>query len=485
MNIHICVKGNDTSLSLTINFNNHDFTEKNGLVHPTPHGAILVEDRFGNNRSAMMLNGTRNSYLNLGTSPLLKPRAFTISLWLNLLARVYAGRGYEGSPILLTKNGPGDDFIFAYALLYNVQNNRLGAACSKDSLYEAIVNSVNEVVMNRWYHLVVTADNRQLSFYINGKLQGRSNKGFETQYLSTDSVLLGHTGSKKNERYTFGIIDDIQFFHRVLNEQEIEALYNAPDPNRLRVLFKTIVKWTGIATAVFLTAFLLVWRRRKQLQKARAQLEQKRNMHEMEIRTLKAQMNPHFIFNSLNSIQQLIMQQKNGPAEKYLVKFSKLLRELLETNTRESLSVAEEVSILRGYLEMEALRFGESFTCHIQAAPELAHVLIPHMMVQPFAENAVWHGLLPKKNNCRLTILFEPYTSQTIRCTVTDNGVGTGHSGNNTHTFKKQSLALSLVKQRLALFSETLGVNASVTVTANTGGETGTTVTLILPILIK
>lgn len=478
----------DSSLSLTFNFNNHDFTEKNNQVQTTPVGAMLVEDRFGNSHSAMMLNGTRNSYLNLGSTPLLKPKNFTLSLWVNIAARVYAGRGYDANPILLTKNGPGEDFIFAYAVFYNPKNNRFGAVSTKDSLNEAILNSVNEVGLNRWYHLAVTADNRQLLFYVNGKLQGQSIKEFETQFLSTDSVLVGHTGSKKNERFTFGIIDDIQIFHRVLNEQEIIALYHAPDPNRLRSVIRMLLKWTGIAAAVFATAFLLVWRRRRQLKKTRAQLEQNRKMHEMEIRTLKAQMNPHFIFNSLNSIQQLIMQQKNAPAEKYLVKFSKLMRELLESNTRESVSVTEEISILNGYLEMESLRFGDTFSYCVEAHPKLdtEHIFIPHLMVQPFAENAVWHGLLPKNDHCRLHILFEPHTVQTIRCTVTDNGVGMNSSISGAQTFKKKSLALSLVKQRLSLFAETMDIQTSVQAEDINKIEDisgGTRVTLVLPIL--
>jgi two-component sensor histidine kinase len=478
----------DSNLVLTFNFNNQNFNEANNQVQTKPVGLMLVEDRFGNSRSAVYMNGHLNSYLNLGTSPLLKAATTTISLWVNLSIRVYAGRGYDSNPVYAVKNGPGDDFIVAYAIIYDCVSNRFWACSSKDSVTEAIVNTVNPVTFNKWYHLAITSNNRQLSFYVNGKLQGRSVKDFETVFLSGDSVLLGASGSKKNERYARGSVDDIQIFHRVLSDAEILDLYQAPDPNRVRVMRKLIFKWLGIAAAVFVTSGALVWRRRRALRNAAAALDQKRRMHELEIRTLKAQMNPHFIFNALNSIQQLVMSGENAKAELYLSKFSMLIRELLETNTRESLTIREEQSILNGYLEMEALRFGDSFSYRVTVDPDIdqEHTFIPHMMVQPFAENAVWHGLLPKTGDRRLHISFMANGGRSVCCRVQDNGVGRAASSTKSSTFKKQSLALSFVRQRLELLEKALHISCGVEIVDRLneqGGAGGTTVTVVLPIL--
>jgi Histidine kinase/Concanavalin A-like lectin/glucanases superfamily len=480
--------GPDSNLAFNFNFNNHSFKEENNQVTIKPVGVMLVEDRFGNSQSAFFLNGHRNSYLNLGTSPLLKPKTATVAIWVNINRRVYAGRGYDSNPIFLVKNGPGDDFIVAYSIMYECNSNRFTASNTKDSVTECILNSVKQVEFGKWAHLVFTSNNREFSFYVNGKLQGRCNKNFETQFLSTDSVLFGSNGSKKNERFTNAVFDDIQIFHRVLSEKEILDLYNAPDPNRSRIIRQAIFKWLGIAFAVFLTAYLLVWQRRNALKKTREKLELDRRFHELEIKTLKAQMNPHFIFNSLNSIQQFIMLKENGKAEIYLAKFSKLIRELLETNTRESLTVSEEIAILKGYLEMEALRFGASFSYDVtvDTGIDRENTLIPHMMVQPFAENAVWHGLLPKGGSGVLHINFTTHSAGTICCTVEDNGVGRSAGIRNESTFKKKSLALSFVRQRLELLQEILHIKCGVEIVDlfnENEKATGTRVIIILPVL--
>lgn len=216
-----------------------------------------------------------------------------------------------------------------------------------------------------------------------------------------------------------------------------------------------------------------------------------RNEHQkmfMEQKLISSQMNPHFVFNSLNSIQQLIMSNENEKAEFYLSKFAKLIRELLESNAKESLTLKEETDILQGYLIMESKRFGKLFNYSIQVDENInqEHTNIPHMMVQPFVENAIWHGLLPKAGERNLTIKYSYDSDKTIRCTVEDNGVGREAANKKQSTFKKKSLALSFVKQRLELMQETLKVRCSVEIIdkKNEAGESlGTKIIIILPLL--
>ncbi len=210
----------------------------------------------------------------------------------------------------------------------------------------------------------------------------------------------------------------------------------------------------------------------------------------LEQRLISSQMNPHFVFNSLNSIQQLIMNKENEKAELYLSKFAKLIRELLESNTRESLTIGEEVVILTGYIEMEARRFGNTFVFSVDVDPKINKEKnnIPHMMIQPFVENAIWHGLLPKEGNRNLLITFLYNTDKTIKCIIEDNGVGREASKKKISTFKKKSLALSFIKQRLELMKETLKVSGSIEIIdkLNDRGESlGTRIELILPLIGK
>jgi hypothetical protein len=477
-----------SSAEISYSFDDHTFNERKRQTIAKPVDVSLVEDRFGNDRSAVSLNGNVNSYLNLGVSPLLRPETGTISLWISISARVYAGKGAVANPILMTKNSPGDDFYDAFALYYTGDDHSFAAVCTKDSLEEASVKSVNRVQFGKWYHLAITMDDHYLSFYVNGNLQGRSKKNFETQFLETDSLMVGHTANKKNERYTLGFVDDIRIFHRVLSDNEIKALYDAPNPNRNALILEQVAYWGGTLAGIFLVAALLVWQRRRRLKRASEQLDQKRKLHEMEIRTLKAQMNPHFIFNALNSIQVFIMQNENKKAEVYLSRFSKLIRRLVESNANESLSVREEIEILEVYLEIESLRFGNTFSyaITIDEAINPDQTMIPHMMVQPFIENAIWHGLLTKESNRKLEISLAYDSPKIVRFIIDDNGVGRLANSGKESTFKRKSLALSMVSQRLELMNTLLNVGCSVEITdkmTENGLAAGTRVVLLLPVL--
>ena len=244
----------------------------------------------------------------------------------------------------------------------------------------------------------------------------------------------------------------------------------------------------GILGGIFVIAFLLVWQRRRALKRIKDKLDVNRKLHEMEIRTLKAQMNPHFIFNSLNSIQQFIMTGDNVKAELYLSKFSKLIRDLLESNANESLLLSEEVQIIRGYIEMEMLRFDHSFSYSIHVDDKLnqSQLKLPHLMIQPFVENAIWHGLLSKKGSGTITVSFNYENTTTIRCSIDDDGIGREASKTQETTFKRKSLALSIVKQRLDLMAQSLKVECYVDIIDKTnqlGEATGTRVVIVLPIL--
>jgi LytS/YehU family sensor histidine kinase len=174
----------------------------------------------------------------------------------------------------------------------------------------------------------------------------------------------------------------------------------------------------------------------------------------------------------------------------YLSKFARLIRDLLESNTKENIVVKEEADILRRYMEMEALRFKKSFTFSVTVDEKISQEQdhIPHMMLQPFIENAIWHGLLPKNGERNLVVAFEAAHNKTIRCIIDDNGIGRAASMKKEATFKKKSLALSFINQRIRLMRKTLKVDCSVDIIDKTnaaGESTGTKVVIVLPVLNK
>jgi two-component system LytT family sensor kinase len=180
-----------------------------------------------------------------------------------------------------------------------------------------------------------------------------------------------------------------------------------------------------------------------------------------QLTTLRAQMNPHFIFNALNSIQQYVLQGNVVEANKYLSKFSKLQREVLNNSDQDFISLEKEIEVLSLYLELEQLRFDGNFTYEIKTdtAIDDDEIKIPPMIVQPFVENSIWHGLMPKQEERWVHIRFELNNDDLLVCTVTDNGIGRDASARlkqNGHTQHK-SKGLSLVYDRLNILRQQYG----------------------------
>ncbi len=479
----------DSNTVLNFKFNNHEIKEDNEKIKIKPIGISLADDRFGNKESAVFLHGHAASYLNLGTSTLLKPTVGTISMWVNLDRKVYTGKGYFSNPIIETKNGPGDDFIIAYLIAYDTYTKRFVSCSTKDSTQEAFICSIDEPLFGKWYHLVITYDNSHFTFYVNGKIQQKFAKDFEVQFLKGDSVVVGNTANKKNDRWSQGTFDDIQIFHRVLNEHEVKELYEAPNPNRTKIIIDYLLIGISIIILILLVAYLIVARHRRSLRKEEEKFILNSKLHELEIKVIKAQMNPHFLFNSLNSIQQFIIINENEKAQYYLSKFSKLVRKLLESTTKENISLAEEIDILKGYLELESLRFNNVFNYAVIVGKgiDASTTFIPHFLVQPFVENSIWHGLLAKDGDKTITISFDLVDSQTIICTIDDNGIGR-NKNDSKQTNDKKSLAINFIQQRLDLINKMAGMEFKMNITDKVdeqGKSLGTKVTITLPLKTK
>lgn len=226
-------------------------------------------------------------------------------------------------------------------------------------------------------------------------------------------------------------------------------------------------------------------------QKYQKKLEQqqlKRELAEARLTALRAQMNPHFMYNVLNSIQSLVYADKHNEASYYLGKFADLTRRFLELSSRENVTIKQECETLQIYLELEKMRFGDEFTYSIESDPSIDPTFqeIPTLLLQPFVENSLKHGLLHKKGNKRLEIQFR-LKGKFLEIRVRDNGIGRAHAEkiNQRNKESKTSYATNAVKHKLELLNRLKAQKILLEITDlhdENGIPTGTEVKLIIPI---
>ena len=178
---------------------------------------------------------------------------------------------------------------------------------------------------------------------------------------------------------------------------------------------------------------------------------------EAQLSALQTQMNPHFIFNSLNSIKGMILENEQQKASRYLSKFAQMIRMTLNQSKEILTTMCENLEHLENYLEMEKLRFDDSFTFKIIVGEsiDLEDTLIPTLMIQPLAENAIWHGLMQKEGEKKLLICFSQMNG-TISCTIEDNGIGINRSEQLKSFVKRthQSVGLNNLRNRIKILNE-------------------------------
>lgn len=442
---------------VTFDFNDHVFKEKNDKLKMKAIGASLSNDRFGNKESAVHLDGNLYSYLNLGTSTILKPKKGTISIWVTIDRDVRTGRGSPSNPIIVTKNSENRGWYNAYYVGYELATNRIGAVSSIDSVSsEAIAFGKDSLIFNKWYHIAITFNNDSLWLYIDGELQNRSFKGFETFYLPSDSVVIGHGASKVNERFTQGCFDDIQFFHRVLKPNEIKDLYNAPNPNAFQRKLTEAFKYGLIVLLITLTIIFILYRNKQKLKKQKERLELDNKIAQLEMQVVKTQMNPHFISNCLAAIQGLIYDGSVEKAGQYIAKFSLFMRRVLNYSDKTFISLEEELELVKLNVELEQLRFRDKFefTLSIDKDVDVFEVMMPSLITQPIIENAIWHGLLPLKDKRKPTLKMYVYQKEeSLYIEIEDNGVGR----DPVLVDKRNSKGTRLIKDRLESLSRLSG----------------------------
>ncbi len=474
----------DTNLVLKFHFDDYESSLSNdNLIRKV--GVSSSSDRFGNQNAACYFQGNTQSYVNLGTSHKLKPKKGTISLWFRLDEVVFSGQGYTHNVIILTKSHVGNDFFEGYMIDYDYQGKRIIGAVTQSSLNQLSIRSTDTLNIGKWYHSVLTFDDNYLCLYVNGVLQNKLIKKFPNFFLETDSVMLGNSANLKNLRFFNGAIDDVEIYHRVLNEKEILKLYNASNPNRNSVFMHWILLILIIIIFIIITIFFIKIRIRNILKKKDEKNQILLHSLEQEIKMLQAQMDPHFIFNSLNTILQFILTKENEKAELYLTKFSKLIRKIIESNINEQISLKDELYILQNYIDIESIRFDKIITPSIEIDEDIdtGFIFIPHMMIQPFVENAIWHGFRLKEGERKLNLSFKKQDKNTLCVTVEDNGIGR-HNELKNKKREGRSLAINFIEQRLQLMNKKYN-NFYKLIIIDKEKNAGTIVKITIPIIEK
>jgi tetratricopeptide (TPR) repeat protein len=245
--------------------------------------------------------------------------------------------------------------------------------------------------------------------------------------------------------------------------------------------------FAAVAISIALIA-LLIFRLWRTTRKEKLNIEKQKIA--MELKALRAQMNPHFIFNAINSIQHFILNNDSKAAHLHLSRFSQLVRKVLENSRFESISLSEEIKMLELYLELESLRFSSKFNYKISVDPSIdtEKFLISPLIIQPFVENAIWHGLMHlKERQGELSIGFEKQ-NDSLKCTINDNGIGRKRSMELKKGTGHESMGLSIAKERLQIVNMLNKAKTSVKLidkTNSDGTPSGTIVELFMPVILN
>ncbi|MCF1752089.1 sensor histidine kinase [Mariniradius sediminis] len=247
--------------------------------------------------------------------------------------------------------------------------------------------------------------------------------------------------------------------------------------------FKTLVIFALFPVLIAFSFLIFVfYRSRREAVFREKETELQLQKTEVALKALKAQINPHFIFNCLNSIHHYMYQHPVQEAGNYLLKFSQQIRYVLESSEVKMVPLADEIEANKNYLELEQLRVNHAFGFKFVVDPTLdtESIHIPPMLIQPFLENAVWHGVA---GGGEIEINISQWDDWHLLCQIQDSGNG-GHFENDFDLktkVKKTSLGMSLMKERFAMLNQMNGKNAGFSIEERTDGISGKIVKLRIP----
>ncbi len=252
----------------------------------------------------------------------------------------------------------------------------------------------------------------------------------------------------RNMQYVSDII--IQYENEAKNNQILQ-LASENELVKSKLQRNQTLFWSALLSLAIVAGIIIAVNRNRQLRQEKQILTLEQDM-------LRSQMNPHFIFNSLNSIKLYIINNEKENAVYYLNKFSKFIRKILIASTEKEITLEDELDTMQLYLNIENIRFSNDiiFTMHVEPGINISTIKVPSLILQPFLENALWHGLSSKKDDKQIELRVYKINNNFINISIMDNGIGRKASEkiNQDRVLKRKSVGLAITKARLSNFSK-------------------------------
>ncbi len=304
---------------------------------------------------------------------------------------------------------------------------------------------------------------------------GKALEAYKTFILLRDSIL---NDQKKQELTKKEIQFEFEKKEAVLNAE------HSAEIKRQSIVQNSVVGGSAILLLAAATSFVF-YKKRRDADGKRKEAEFNVQVSDTEMKALRAQMNPHFIFNSLNSIGDYISRHDVATADRYLTKFAKLMRLILENSEQKEVSLSDDLKALELYMQLESLRLNHkfSYTIDVDDSIDKDGTLIPPLILQPFVENSIWHGISHMKGEGKILIRIRRL-GEMIHCIVEDNGIGRKNSAELTSEHKsagKQSFGVRITKARIDILNKIKQAKATVELFDLSDG---TRVEVILPLAL-
>jgi two-component sensor histidine kinase len=329
-------------------------------------------------------------------------------------------------------------------------------------------DSANYYLNKAWKRVIRTQNIEEINLiYNNQKFNCELTNNCDSVFINSASAFL--------ESLTISIKNNIQ------TQNELTEKYNS---DRQRSLQEEKNKRNNLAMGSLAGLIILML--------GFGYLHQRRNNEEMNrqlksrMEALRAQMNPHFISNALNAIDSLVNQGRNKEASHYIIQFSRLCRVILNNSRHESVTLDEEIQMLTYFLNLEQLRMGDRLKYKMDIDPTLNidQIAVPSMILQPFVENSIWHGIVSKPGGGTVWVQIKKRDDQTYQCIVEDDGIGREKSAElKAQMITRPSLGLAITEERIEKLHKIKGSHiVTEDLYDHNGKATGTRVTITLPI---
>jgi tetratricopeptide (TPR) repeat protein len=340
------------------------------------------------------------------------------------------------------------------------------------ALQNATENGEPDMQAEVWHQLSIT--------YEEQKQYSKALEAYKKYSVLYDSV----TNSQNSKKILHA---EMQFEYDnketlLIAQQDKQKALIMAEINRQRIVRNAVTWGAAVLLLAAITSFVF-YKKNRDTRAEKADAEFEAQLVGTEMKALRAQMNPHFIFNSLNSISDYIAKNNIRAADEYLTKFARLMRTILENSEQKEVSLASDLKALELYMQLESQRLNNKFTWEIKTDEDVdpENTLIPPLILQPFVENSIWHGLAKKPGHGKIVIQIKR-EGEMINCIVEDNGVGRENAESKPildSKKEKKSLGMKITSSRIDIINKTKKANATINISDL---DEGTRVEVKLPL---